>query len=110
MNPGDFNRTIKLDTLTSTVDSRGGRVNVVSGTVVVPAKLEFAGGGRKSGSLEGYESKYNFTIRYIPDLSPELNRVVFEGQNYDILFVEGIGLRHYLKLHCTRQTHTGNAI
>lgn len=94
MNPGELNRRIKIQTLTSTVNVNGFAVENWTDLKTVWAKIQNLHGSEFFQAQQvNSKATCKFTIRYVKDLDTSM-RIVYENKNYNILYVDDIRAEH----------------
>lgn len=79
----------------------------VSRFIAWARRIESKGIEAERNQREGGRQPVTFRIRYRSGVSIE-DRVLYDGQAYDITSTSEIGRRHMLDLHCTLNTTPGN--
>lgn len=103
MRAGDLNRRIRIERASQVRDSVGGIKDVwvpIENGESVPAMFRPVRGREKF--LEASERELSFrsarfTIRYRNDVKPK-DRVVYEDQNWDIVYLAEVGKRDGLEI------------
>lgn len=87
---GSLDRRLTIQKSVTTRDASGAAIESFQTVYAnVPAMIKPSSGREKFHVESGREiayKQYRFVIRYIAGLTPK-HRVVFEGENYDILFL-----------------------
>ena len=107
---GEMSRSIDIQSPTYVEGDSGGQTETYMTTYSVWAKKE-DGSKSSAGSNEDYEDGQLlathtsfFTIWYIADLSTEM-RIVFDGDNYDILSFEELGHRAQQRVRAMKRSN-----
>ena len=103
MNIGNMDRRISLQSTTLTTNDYGQRVASWATYATVWASIKYKSGGEKlTDDQVGSTQTVDFTIRYSTDVSgaKASHRIVYNGNNYEILYVQEIGRREGLNLVC----------
>jgi len=103
MNIGHMDRRIALQSTTLTTNDYGQRVASWATYATVWASIKYKGGSEKvTDDQVGSTQTVDFTIRYSTDVSgvKASHRLVYNSQNYEILYVQEIGRKEGLILVC----------
>ena len=91
---------IQIQRFTTTYDGYGGEVKTWTTLYTVLARVEFGATGNNEVFEAGLETtlrRVAFTIRFEDDIQ-ETDRIIHEGDEYDIIAKQTIGRRMYTKL------------
>lgn len=98
MRAGDLDRTIEIQTFTTTTDGVGKEKKNWTPLYTVRAKVTPVRGEERFAALQNTAAaEVKFKIRYREDIST-LNRIVYEGRTYDIVAVMELGRREGIEL------------
>jgi len=103
MNIGHMDRRIALQSTTLTTNDYGQRVASWATYATVWASIKYKRGSEKvTDDQVGSTQTVDFTIRYSTDVSgvKASHRLVYNSQNYEILYVQEIGRKEGLILVC----------
>jgi SPP1 family predicted phage head-tail adaptor len=103
---GSMDRRITIQAFTSTQDESGGEVLTwqdrwhVSASMSYPPTVgieTFLGLGEQ-GLQQTATRNQIFTIRHIPTVNEKM-RIIYEHKTYDIISIQELGRRRFLKIH-----------
>lgn len=103
MNVGNMDRRIQLQAATLTANAYGQKVASWATYATVWAQLKYTSGSEKVEDDQVSSTiKAQFTIRYSTDTAPAKasDRVVYNGDNYEVLYVQEVGRREGINLIC----------
>ena len=103
---GAMDRRIIIQTFTASQDETGGEILIwkdryhVSANVTYPstAGLETYLGLGEQGLQQTATRNQFFTFRWITGMNEKM-RIIFEGKTYDIISIQELGRRRFLKIH-----------
>lgn len=99
---GSLDERIVFQTATETVNGYGELVKTWTNTAEVWAKVEYRTTGQNEVYAQATVREYrpvNFTTRYTTDYTAK-NRIVYQGENYDIENIEHEGRGRFTKYIC----------
>ena len=110
MRSGELDKAITIQSVSRTVDATGYDAPTWSNVVAnVPASiLAYRGSEAFTADQTIGEDRATFKIRYREDLTT-LNRIVYDGRNWDIVGVRPVGRREALEVDAIARSETASA-
>jgi SPP1 family predicted phage head-tail adaptor len=101
---GKFNRRILIQKVAIVTGATGQPIEQWETYRQKWAKLSYEGGSEKfEADKETAINVVKFMIRYEATITEQM-KVVYDSNDYDILYIEEIGRRKYLMLKCQKKT------
>jgi SPP1 family predicted phage head-tail adaptor len=100
---GMLDEEIQIQRKVSTYDQTGGEIKTWQTLYTVLARTEYPNTGSTENFEAGMETTLRrvvFTIRFEDDIE-ETDRIVHDGDTYDMLAIQPVGRRMYMKLLTT---------
>ncbi|MGI5872669.1 MAG: phage head closure protein [Bacillota bacterium] len=90
MNPGELDKRITFQRLTTTTNENGFEVETLEDFKTVWAKVSNLHGREYfEAAAVQRENTVKFTIRYLPDVNPSM-KILFQGRKYNITSIDNI--------------------
>jgi SPP1 family predicted phage head-tail adaptor len=90
MNPGELDKRITFQRLTTTTNENGFEVKTLEDFKTVWAKVSNLHGREYfEAAAVQRENTVKFTIRYLPDVNPSM-KILFQGRKYNITSIDNI--------------------
>ena len=90
MNPGELDKRITFQRLTTTTNKNGFEVETLEDFKTVWAKVSNLHGREYfEAAAVQRENTVKFTIRYLPDVNPSM-KILFQGRQYNITSIDNI--------------------
>ena len=90
MNPGELDKRITFQRLTTTTNENGFEVETLEDFKTVWAKVSNLHGREYfEAAAVQRENTVKFTIRYLPDVNPSM-KILYQGRKYNITSIDNI--------------------